>query len=139
MDTLFLTQLLVSFFLCGLIWIVQLVHYPSFKYIDKDVFVKFEVFHTRNISLIVVPAMIIELVTALLLFTSQPQSDIYILINLILVILIWIATLVFSMPYHNKLSKSKDIKSINKLINTNWLRTAIWSTKSLLLLWIFLR
>lgn len=136
MDALFIAHLFASFFLCGLIWIVQLVHYPAFRFVEQGDFVKFEEFHTRNISFIVVPVMILELASAFLLFKNSVDHSNLLAINLLLAVLVWIVTFVFSVPCHMKLAREKDLKSINLLVRTNWLRTFIWTAKSVLLIYI---
>ncbi len=115
----------------GLIWTIQLVHYPSFRFIDKENFLAFHRFHNQRISFIVVPVMITEIITSGLLW----WNDGYLSLNGIgfyLVILIWVATGLLSVPNHAKLTKGKDDAVINALINTNWVRTVLWTVKALL-------
>ena len=69
-------QLVLEWIICllltGLIWTVQLVHYPSFQFIEKDSFVEFEKFHQRKISILVIPLMILEVLLSFYnLFTSK--------------------------------------------------------------------
>ena len=132
MSAFYLTQLFCSFFMCGLIWLVQMVHYPSFSYVDEDKFTSFENFHTGRISMIVVPIMLIELISALAL--AILDQGMITVVNLVIVLLIWLATFSFSVPCHVALSKSKNSKSIEKLVITNWLRTVFWTAKSILLM-----
>ena len=136
MDTIFLLHILISFFMCGLIWIIQLVHYPAFRFVDDKQFVQFESFHTRNISLIVVPLMLCELISAVLLVQYPIMSSRLISLNLIIILAIWIVTFVFSVPCHKSLTKAKDLRSIRILVNTNWLRTFLWTAKAFLLLFL---
>ena len=136
MEIVFLIQLFASFFLCGLIWIVQLVHYPAFRYVDHQEFIKFEFFHTRNISFIVVPIMMIELVSALLLIQYSVTYASLFSLNLGLVLAVWLVTFAFSVPCHQRLSRKKDEASINMLVRTNWIRTFIWTVKAILLLYM---
>ena len=51
----------VSWALFGLIWTVQLVHYPAFRYIQEGQFTAFQHFHMQGITLIVLPLMLAEL------------------------------------------------------------------------------
>lgn len=126
-------QLTTCLFMTGLIWIVQLVHYPSFRFIAHNEFLKFSSFHQNRISLIVAPVMLIEAVTAtILVFLETPE--VFYWINLLGVIGIWLVTITLSMPQHNRLSKEFSIDAINKLIDTNWLRTFLWSLRSAFLL-----
>ena len=135
MGSVYIVQLTTSLFMSGLIWLVQLVHYPAFRYVNSEKFVDFEKFHTSKISLIVVPIMIIELVSGVMLYWYY-KSDFFTLI-LILIALIWLVTMIFSIPSHQVLSERKCEKAINRLIITNWLRTWLWSVKSVILIvWI---
>ncbi len=47
-----------------------------------------------------------------------------------IVVLIWAATGLFSVPAHSKLEKAKDELAIKKLVTTNWVRTVLWTVKS---------
>jgi hypothetical protein len=68
----FLTQLAVSWALLSLIWIVQLVHYPSFQFIDANRFISFQHFHMQSITYVVAPLMFLELgVTIWLCYQHQ--------------------------------------------------------------------
>ena len=51
----------ISFSLVGLIWTIQVVHYPSFSYVDNDHYIDFQHFHMRAITYIVMPLMLFEL------------------------------------------------------------------------------
>lgn len=135
MESVYIIQLICSLFMTGLIWLVQVVHYPAFEYVSNEKFVAFEKFHTSRISLIVVPVMIIEIFTGAMLYWYY-RTDFFTLI-LALIVLIWLVTMLFSVPSHHTLAQHKCGKAINKLVVTNWLRTVLWSIKSLvLILWI---
>ena len=105
--------LLLHFFSCiamtGIIWLVQVLIYPSFQRVGRDEFEVFHSFHMKRITWVVAPLMAIELLTAagLIYFTIQP---IYIL-NFVLVIFLWLFTAFKNVPLHNRLqyssSKSK--------------------------------
>lgn len=122
----------ISFALLGLIWIVQLVHYPAFQFIDRDRFQEFEDFHTRRISFIVAPLMILELLLAVLLLVGSSYSIGYIFLSII-VVLIWLSTIFLSVPCHKELAIDKNDVIIKRLIITNWFRTILWSIKGVVL------
>ena len=137
-ELVFSLQLLSSYFLTGLIWIVQRVHYPSFHYIEEKKFTDFQEFHSKHITRIVMPVMFIELITAFILILAKDLSTfgfLFFVCNFFLVVIIWLSTFFFSVPCHNKLARIKDSKTVEKLINTNWLRTICWSLKSAMLLY----
>jgi hypothetical protein len=126
-------QYFVSVALFGLIWTIQLVHYPAFMYIEKERFRAFAKMHTFKITLIVAPLMIAELFSAMYLmvinFFSILQATL-----LLIVILVWLATIFLSVPYHNTLAKGKNDQVIQRLIKTNWIRTVLWTAKLVLLI-----
>jgi len=128
-ELIFLINTFASFFMTGLIWTVQLVHYPSFHYVGEDNFKAFQLHHVNSIDKIVIPVMVAELATSFGLawadgFLSLNATGLY------LVILIWASTGLFSVPAHTKLESSKDDQAIKKLVSTNWFRTILWSLKS---------
>jgi len=130
-------ELLVSFGLFVLIWIIQILHYPSFIYYAEETFHHAMISHQKNITFIVLPLMLMELILAF--FNLYKFFNSIFLISLILVILIWLSTFFIQVPIHEKLLHGKDIILINKLIQTNWIRTILWSIKFILLGLYFLR
>ena len=133
MDFLFFLNVISAFFLTGVIWTIQIVHYPSFHYIDKLSFVNFHQFHERRISIIVMPLMILELISSVALYFNDMSNHTF-LLNLIVVGLIWCSTFFIQVPIHNILSQKKDNATIEKLVNTNWIRTFLWSMRMLLII-----
>ena len=133
MDLLFFLNVISAFLLTGVIWTIQIVHYPSFHYIDKLSFTNFHNFHERRISIIVMPLMLIELTTSTALYINN-MSSIVLALNLLIVLLIWCSTFFIQVPIHSILSQKKDKKLIEKLVNTNWIRTFLWSMRMLLII-----
>ena len=133
MDFLFFLNVISAFLLTGVIWTIQIVHYPSFHYIDKLSFTNFHNFHERRISIIVMPLMLIELITSIALYIHNMWSIIFAL-NLLIVGLIWYSTFFVQVPIHSILSEKKDKNLIEKLVNTNWIRTFLWSIRMLLII-----
>lgn len=135
---LLLSHLVLCLLMTGVIWVVQLVHYPSFFRVERGQFREFIRFHGRQISWIVLPLMTAELATALALLWLIGSSEVYIL-NLIGVGLIWLVTMTLSIPCHARLADGYDAKVIHRLVVTNWLRTALWSLRSGLLISLALK
>jgi len=131
-DTLFLINACSSFFMAGLIWFVQVVHYPSFLNFGPSNFQYFHKKHITRTGLVVIPPMLIELASSAILtfyYTDLP------LINSLgfgLVLAVWLSTFLLQAPSHGKLQKNFDRTVIIKLIRTNWIRTILWSIKALL-------
>ncbi len=84
------------------------------------------------ITPVVAPFMIFEAFTAVILVLNNPGLNLW-SINLFGVILIWLSTFFLSVPAHNKLMDTYDSKAAKHLVDTNWIRTLIWSVRSIAL------
>jgi hypothetical protein len=131
-----LLLLILHFFSCafltGLIWVIQILTYPGFSKVAPDQFLAFHAHHSSAITWIVGPVMLLEVGTAGLLLL-QSSNSIFLWMNLIGLMLIWLSTLLLSIPYHNILSVGFDVQAAKKLVITNWPRTILWSLRSGLL------
>ena len=135
-NKLILAHLALCLFMTGLIWTIQLIHYPAFRYIDMSKFTDFTQFHGRNITPITALPMVLELLTgALLLYYFK---DFFYSLNFFLILLVWASTFFLSVPIHVQLSSLRDEVLIEKLILTNWPRTILWTLRSGLLLWMIM-
>ena len=133
-----LILLAVSWALVGLIWTIQLVHYPSFAYIEPTEFSAFHQHHTTSIALIVLPLMVAELGLSTYLAYQHAFRWNY-LLPLIIVIAIWASTFFISVPIHNLLATLKDDVNIQELVHTNWTRTLLWTAKAIFITYFYLK
>ena len=117
----------------GVIWIIQLVHYPSFHFIELNKYTTFQRFHMSRISYVVIPAMLTELFTLILIIISMDQIDTLVLASAILLIFIWLITAVFFSGVHQKLTLGYDQTVVDKLVKLNWGRTLLWTLRLLLI------
>jgi len=131
-------NLIISWLLVGLIWVIQLVHYPTFDFISTDNFLAFHQHHTRSITFIVMPLMLGELGLAFYLAQQQKWTLIW-LIPLSLVLLIWLSTFLIQVPLHNQLGIGKDSTVIKRLVQTNWIRTILWTLKAIWISYYFIQ
>lgn len=131
-------NLIISWSLVGLIWAIQLVHYPTFEFISTDDFLTFHQHHTNSITPIVMPLMLGELGLGLYLAQQQKWSVIW-LIPLVLILCIWLSTFIIQVPIHNQLGIGKDSVLISRLVQTNWIRTTLWTIKAIWLSYYFIR
>jgi hypothetical protein len=134
---LLLLQLAATLFLTGVIWVVQLVQYPFFAYINPASFPKYHDDYRFWITPIVAPPMIIELITAVILVFYPPQNidSKLIWLALVLTVIVWASTFFLQVPLHEKLAAGFEANAHSALVRTNWLRTAAWSLRSLLVLY----
>ena len=122
----------------GLIWLIQIVHYPLFKVVGKNEFQTYHNGHSLMITPLVGTVMIIELISSILLVVFPPKNaSITIpIIGVILLFIIWASTAFLQIPHHNALSKAYELEAHNLLVQTNWIRTIVWSMRGFLLLYM---
>ena len=126
-------HLIATSVMVGVIWVIQLVHYPSFHFIELKQYTDFQRFHMSRISYVVVPAMFTELFTLILIVISMDQIDNLVLASAILLIFIWLMTAVFFSGVHQKLTLGYDQTVVDKLVKLNWGRTLLWTLRLLLI------
>ncbi len=126
-------HLAAAWFMAGVIWYVQVVHYPSFAWVDRRQFAAFEASHRALTSFVVVPAMLTELFTGLWLLWQHPTHSLLIA-ELVLLVMIWGTTFLVSVPLHERLSHGYDEAAAKRLVLTNWPRCALWSARAVLVL-----
>ena len=120
----------------GVIWVIQLLHYPSFHFVQKSDYPKFQQFHMSRISLIVIPAMIIEFITGILMLQFGFSSNFLFISSLVILITIWGITFIFFTKMHQVLISGYNEIIVNRLISINWSRTLLWSLRLLILCYI---
>jgi hypothetical protein len=119
----------------GLIWVVQVVHYPMLAVYSQLFPAIAAVDHQRRITWVVGPLMAIEGLTSLiLLFTRPPtMSMLAAWIAAMLVALALVSTVLIQVPLHAQLATAHDAETARRLIASNWVRTVAWTAKGLLL------
>mmetsp|Transcript_127330 Transcript_127330/g.207252 ORF Transcript_127330/g.207252 Transcript_127330/m.207252 type:complete len:152 (+) Transcript_127330:45-500(+) len=128
-QTLSISHAASTWALVGLTWIVQLVIYPQFSDIGSH-FKSYHRNYTQRITLVVLPLMGTELITAILLTLypgkiSMLQSG----IGLALVLIVWALTGLLAVPLHYRLENGFDTKLHKALLHVHWFRTVIWSIR----------
>lgn len=126
-------HLVLCSYMMGLCWLVQRVHYPSFLHLTPEQGKKHAFSHVAPTKWITAPPMIAELATAIYLVYAF-QNLLWSL-NLLAVLIIWASTFGLQVPAHNQLAKNWEDKTIRYLINTNWIRTILWSARTITLLY----
>ncbi|MAI87886.1 MAG: hypothetical protein CMF98_01970 [Candidatus Marinimicrobia bacterium] len=131
MEAILFFHFFLTFFMTGIIWLIQLIHYPSFSFIDKNMYSKFQTFHMNRISFLVGPIMILELLSGFYLLLFFYSESNFFVINFILNILILTMTIIVFGTIHKKLIEGFKFSLFAKLISMNWIRTILWSMKSI--------
>jgi hypothetical protein len=138
-NTVVLVQLAATLYMVGVIWVIQLVHYPLLAYVGEAGFTAYTTRHVQWISGVVGPAMMIEAITAvasLYLMPTTGQLKWAIIAGVVLLLVIWGATVLFSIPCHTQLQAGFNLPAIKQLVATNWVRTLGWTVRGGLLLWV---
>lgn len=126
-------QAIASIALVGLIWTIQVVHYPLFALVGKETFTEYQHDHMKRITWVVGPLMLVEIVAATLIVIAMPQSYLAWL-GISLVAIIWLSTVLLQVPCHTILTHSFDAKAHRTLVNTNWIRTVAWTLRGAIVL-----
>ena len=135
---LLLAQLASTLAMFGLIWFVQVVHYPLFAAVGPEHFPAYEAAHANRTTYVVAPLMLLELGTALALLlpslrpASVSRESAW--LGAALVGLIWASTAFVQVPLHNRLHAGYSAEVIGRLVTTNWVRTAAWTWRAGLVL-----
>ncbi len=130
-----------TLFMTGLIWFVQVVHYPLFARVGRDGFTAYSEAHQRLTTLVVGPAMLVEAVTAALIVVLRPEgvSGLLAWAGLALLGVIWMSTAFLQVPLHGRLAAGFTQEACDALVSTNWLRTVAWTIRSGIVVLILLQ
>ncbi|MEO1625958.1 MAG: hypothetical protein AAFV25_12440 [Bacteroidota bacterium] len=132
-------HLLSSLYMFGLIWFVQIVHYPLMAAVGKGDFVAYERLHTQRTGTVVGPAMLAELFTGVVLWfwgAFEGQAHWIFGGSLLALALIWASTFFIQIPLHSRLSNAHSKDDIRRLVNSNWIRTILWSARAVVLAYL---
>jgi hypothetical protein len=123
----------------GVIWVIQLVHYPVFDAIDRGAdderWRSFGDRHRRAISFVVGPFMAIEGLTGIWIVLDPPGSSGRTLpiVAALLMAVAYGVTAFVSVPLHERLTAVFDDDAHRRLVSTNWFRTAAWTARGVVL------
>ena len=117
---------LVDFGMCVVLWLVQLVIYPSFLRIEPSELPAWHKAYTFRVSFVILPLMLGQLMLAILGLWGDPSILEWVAFAFVLAC--WILTFFVSVPLHRKIEQNDTTKETRqKLITTNWPRTILWS------------
>jgi hypothetical protein len=127
-------QVVGSVGMFGVIWIVQVVHYPLMRFVSGPTFARFETAHRRRISVVVGPLMAVEGICVLAFLFAPPLGLDW-----------WLpwagagaeavaigTTALVSAPLHERLNAHFNPADLDRLIATNWIRTVAWTCRAAL-------
>jgi len=136
--TVLVAQAVASGMMAGIIWFVQLVHYPLFAAVGPADRGSYAVDNQRRTTGVVLPPMLVEAAAALWI-ALQPPAEIGrwpAFAGVAMVALLWLSTLAVQMPLHDRLSRDGDAATVGTLVRGNWPRTLLWTARALLAAWM---
>ncbi|MEO1008301.1 MAG: hypothetical protein AAFX79_07020 [Planctomycetota bacterium] len=134
-DLLLLVHAAATWFMVGLIWFVQVVHYPLFADVGVAGWTAYADRHRSRTTLVVGPVMLVELATAAAIALDPPEGGrVLAWAGLALVGVVWLSTGLVQVPLHGRVAGEPEPRLIRALVLTNWLRTAAWTARGVLAL-----
>ena len=126
-----------TLFMAGLIWTIQVVHYPLFAHVGAEDYERYQHLHMQRITWVVMPMMLAELACAVaLFFSTQVNASQLVWVGLALLMCIWLSTALLQVPAHAELTKGWNASAHARLVTSNWIRTLAWSVRGLIALWL---
>jgi hypothetical protein len=115
--------------LVGVIWTVQLVHYPLLAAIDRAGFAAAHAAHSTRMAAVVALPWALEGGTTLWLLVDPPPGvgRALVVLGAALAVVPVAVTVVASLPAHARLAAGFDADAHRRLVATNWLRTLAWT------------
>ena len=124
-------HLVVTAIMCGIIWWVQVVHYPMFSSIGAEEFVSYHARNVQRTTMVVGPVMLTEACLALVLVYLLTAQNVlgFAWVGMGLLAVVWGTTAFFSVPAHGVLAAGFDSAAHDRLVMTNWIRTLGWTAR----------
>lgn len=119
-----------TWFMVGLIWFVQVVHYPLMKVADGGAFAGYALAHQRRTGWVVGPVMLVEACSAAVLWVYV--AGVLGWLGLGLLVLVWVSTFAVQVPMHRGLLGGFDNVHWRRLVASNWVRTWAWSARGVI-------
>jgi hypothetical protein len=127
-------HLVATLFMVGLIWFVQIVHYPLMASVGESHFVAYEARHRTLTACVVGAPMATEGVCTVWLFLAPPEGmgRAIPFVGGLLLTVVLASTVWLQVPMHDRLSRGFDASAARRLVTTNWVRTVGWSARGAL-------
>jgi len=136
-DWIVAAHLFATFAMTGIIWFVQVVHYPMLARLPHENFGELEREHCDRTGFVVAPPMLVEVFTLGWLILEGFDSPLF-LFTAALLGVVWASTFTLQVPAHRALLQGWSEPVHRRLVLTNWIRTVAWTLRAGILAGIFL-
>ena len=132
-DFVLLLNVVSTLVMVGVIWFVQIVHYPLLAVVPVESASGVAVDHQRRTGWVVMAPMTVEGFTTLGLLKWVPDGvDWWVpWLNGVFLAVALGCTVFLSVPRHARMAAQPDSRVGRELVLTNWPRTIAWSTRGL--------
>lgn len=129
MELLLLLNAAAVLALTGIIWFVQIAHYPLFAEVGDDRWDAYHREHSRRTTWVVIAPMTLDLLTSVALVLERPPQVAAWLAaaGALAAIATWAVTGALAVPAHRALGAGWNGAIGSRLVRVNWLRTVAWT------------
>ena len=119
----------------GVIWFVQIVHYPLLAVVPVESASSVAVQHQQRTAWVVMIPMAVEGFSTLALLKSVPDGVAWWLpwVNALLLAVALGCTVLLSVPRHGRMASNPTPSLGRELVLTNWPRTIAWTARGIIL------
>ncbi len=123
---------IVDFGAVILIWLVQLVIYPSFLYFAPKDLKRWHIVYTQRVTFVVAPIMFAQ--TGIIAYQAVQSLNMLSIVSLLICISLWLLTFLKAVPLHQAIDVDEDgVEELClKLVQINKKRTGLWTLLSLI-------
>ncbi len=125
------TELTSALFMTGLIWFVQVVHYPLLAKVGEGS-TAYQTAHMTRTTWVVAAPMLAEAGSCLLLAVLALGPAWQRWPSLALLGIVWASTALLLVPAHDALARGFDHSVHHRLVAANWVRTVAWTARAAL-------
>jgi heme exporter protein D len=128
-SVLVVVHLVSTLFMVGMIWTVQLVHYPLMALVGSEHFTAYEAAHAPRMAAVVMIPWTLQGITVAGLLLDVPDGvDPALVWAAAVAALVPVAvTVLASVPAHQRLGAGFDASTHRTLVRSNWIRTVGWT------------
>lgn len=139
-DVVLLLNVVSTFTMVGVIWFVQVVHYPLLSVVPVESASTVAVDHQRRTGWVVMAPMTVEGFTTLGLLKWVPDGVAWWVpwLNGVFLAVALGCTVFLSVPRHARMAAQPDASVGRELVLTNWPRTVAWSARGIVLVLMLL-
>lgn len=142
--SLVIVHVLASWFMVGMIWTIQLVHYPLFDRVGPDSYVAFQAEHVDRIGPFLLVPWLLEGLTLLgvlwlAFFADHRELRVAAVVGAVAMAVVLAISGFWSAPAHGDLADGFDASVHDRLMTANLIRSIAWTVCGVAATWVTAR